>query len=73
MNGKGVKNWHSQDQLNYLQWQEISDRGVTAVVVVVVVAVVVAGIARWPVVAVVAMVATPSPGEELVGSIFFYE
>ena len=41
-------------------------------VVVVVVAVVVAGVARWPVVtgAVMAMVATPSPGEELVGGIF---
>ena len=66
------KNWHSQDQLNYLQWQEISDRGVTAVVVVVVVAVVVAGIAGWPVVAgaVMAMVSTSSPVEEMVGGFF---
>ena len=66
------ENWHSQNQLNYLQWQEISDRGVTAVVVVVVVAVVVASVARWPVVAgaVMAMVATSSPGEECTGGIF---
>ena len=68
------ENWHSQNQLNYLQWQEISDRGVTAVVVVVVVAVVVAGIAGWPVVAgaMMAMVTTSSPGEEWT-EVFFQE
>merc|ERR1719245_2432140 len=61
--GRHLESPNGASKSSSLQWQEMSDRGVTAVVVVVVVAVVVAGIAGWPVVAgaVMAMVSTSSP------------